>query len=90
MGCEKSSLKYVYLQEINKNIIFNIEEYEYSHLTYCTKCDIVGTKNIVLHCDICDKCHHISQYLHCTICNICINPNSDRDFIRHRKLHNNL
>jgi hypothetical protein len=90
MGCGKSSLKHVCLLNIPDSVLLNIDEYEYDHLTYCTKCDIVGIRNIVLHCDICDRCHHISQYLHCTVCNMCLNPNCDRDYIRHRKLHNNL
>lgn len=97
MGCIKSTISSVYILEIDSPNLLNTnidietsQTYEYCYLIYCTKCDILGFKRKIIHCDICDRCHHISQYLHCTKCNICVDPLSDRDTIRHRKLHKNL
>lgn len=90
MGCQKSTLKYVYTSKLEDSILINIEDHEYDHVTYCMKCDMVGIKNKVLHCDICDRCHHISKYINCSTCNLCLNPLCENDIIKHRKNHKNL
>jgi hypothetical protein len=85
MGCVGSSLNDVYTLSVQDLIVSNSND---DHLlTYCIKCDIVIIKIKISHCAICDRCHDTNQYLHCDICNICVNPISDIDFIKHRKLH---
>lgn len=97
MGCGKGSLKHGCLTNIPESVSLNIDiniksyhTYEYNYLTYCIKCDVLGLNKKTIHCDACDRCHNILKYLHCTVCNICVNPSCDHDYIRHRKLHNNL
>ena len=95
MGCGKSSLNPICLPEITRYNLFNIniepcQTYDYSYLTYCIKCDILGINKKIIHCDIYDRCHDIIKYIHCNICNVCLDPHSDYDTIRHRKLHKKL
>ena len=92
MGCAKSNLKDIYNICIPKKKIFNkkIEIYEFDYLSYCNKCDFLGTDKTITHCDICNRCHNVLKYIHCTKCNLCLNPHSDRDIIIHRKVHKNI